>query len=112
MTPGTYNIQDTVKGDTLDEVAFTVLEDGSPINLTGYAIKIMFKKYPLLVSSLTLSIGSGLSIIDAAQGQFKINEQIITLDVGQYFYDIQFTNGSEVRTYIKGEFNVLQEVTT
>lgn len=112
MTPGEYNIQDTVKGDTLDEVVFTILEDGSPIDLTGYDIKIMFKKYPILVSSLTLEIGSGITVTDAAQGQFKIDEQVISLDVGQYFYDIQFTNDTEVRTYVKGEFNVLQEVTT
>lgn len=113
MTPGTYNIQDTVKGDTLDEIIFTMTdEDGDPINLTGYAIKAMFKKYPLLVAVKTISIGSGITIVSAANGQFKIDAFTVTMGAGVYDYDIQFTVGQIVKTYISGKFEVLKEVTT
>jgi len=113
MTPATYNLPDTVKGDTLNSITFTMLDGVTPINLTGYDIKIMFKKYPTNVASKTIEIGSGITIVNAAAGQFRIDEFNVTLSVGEYFYDIQFTDPSdEIKTYIAGTFNVLQDVTT
>jgi len=73
----------------------------------------MFKKYPTNVSSLTLEIGTGITVTDATAGEFKIDAFNVELSVGEYYYDIQFTNSSDVvKTYIAGTFNVLQDVTT
>jgi len=103
------------KGDTFNEVAFEVKKNGTAINLTGATIKMQLRKQYSDVSavlSLT-SVGSaGITITNATAGQFKINAQIIDIEVFNYVYDIQFTlSNGEVKTYVKGGFNVTPEVT-
>lgn len=103
------------KGDTFNEVAFEVKKNGTAINLTGATIKMQLRKqYSDVNSVLSLtSVGSaGITITNAASGQFKINAQIIDIEVFNYVYDIQFTLSSgEVKTYVKGGFNITPEVT-
>ena len=103
------------KGDTFNEVAFEVKKNGTALNLTGATIKMQLRKdyndvTPTL--SLTSVSNAGLTITNATSGHFKINEQIINIEVFNYVYDIQFTLSSgEVKTYVKGGFNVTPEVT-
>jgi hypothetical protein len=103
------------KGDTFSEVAFEVKKNGTAINLTGATIRMQLRKnYSDVTPTLSLtSAGSaGITITGATAGQFKINAQIIDIEVFNYVYDIQFTLSSgEVRTYVKGGFNVTPEVT-
>jgi hypothetical protein len=103
------------KGDTFNEVAFEVKKNGTAIDLTGATIRMQLRKQyedvtPAL--SLTSASSAGITITNAASGLFKINAQIINIEVFNYVYDIQFTLSSgEVRTYVKGGFNVTPEVT-
>ena len=62
--------------------------------------------------SLTSVASAGLTITNASQGRFKINNQIINIDSGVYLYDIEitFSNG-EVKTWVSGEFNVKCDIT-
>jgi len=103
------------KGDTFNEVAFEVKKNGTAINLTGATIKMQLRKLYTDVSaalSLTSASSAGITITNASAGQFKINEQIIDIEVFNYVYDIQFTLSSgKVKTYVKGGFNVTPEVT-
>ena len=103
------------KGDTFNEVAFEVKKNGTAINLTGATIKMQLRKcYSDVTSALALtSVSSaGITITGASAGQFKINAQIIDIEVFNYVYDIQFTLSSgEVKTYVKGGFNIIPEVT-
>lgn len=103
------------KGDTFSEVAFEVKKNGTAINLTGATIKMQLRKeYSDTSASLSLTsvASAGITITSAVAGQFKINAQIIDIEVFNYVYDIQFTlSGGEVRTYVKGGFNVTPEVT-
>ena len=103
------------KGDTFSEVAFEVKKNGTAINLTGATIKMQLRKQYSDTSaalSLTSVSSAGITITSASAGQFKINAQIIDIEVFNYVYDIQFTLASgEVRTYVKGGFNVTPEVT-
>jgi hypothetical protein len=103
------------KGDTFSEVAFEVKKNGTAINLTGAVIKMQLRKcYTDTTAALSLTSASsaGITITGASAGQFKINAQIIDIEVFNYVYDIQFTLSSgEVRTYVKGGFNVTPEVT-
>ena len=103
------------KGDTFNEVAFEVKKNGTAINLTGATIKMQLRKQYSDVSailSLTSVSSAGIPITTATSGQFKINAQIIDIEVFNYVYDIQFTLSSgEVKTYVKGGFNVTPEVT-
>lgn len=103
------------KGDTFNEVAFEVKKNGTAINLTGATIRMQLRKEYSDVSAVLsfTSVGSaGITITTAASGLFKINAQIIDIEVYNYVYDIQFTLASgEVKTYVKGGFNVTPEVT-
>lgn len=103
------------KGDTFNEVAFEVKKNGTAINLTGATIKMQLRKQYSDVSavlSLTSVSSAGITITAPTSGQFKINAQIIDIEVFNYVYDIQFTLASgEVKTYVKGGFNVTPEVT-
>ena len=103
------------KGDTFSEVAFEVKKNGTAINLTGATIRMQLRKLysdTTAALSLTSVSSAGITITNAASGLFKINTQIIDIEVYNYIYDIQFTLSSgEVRTYVKGFFNVTPEVT-
>jgi len=103
------------KGDTFNEVAFEVKKNGTAINLTGATIRMQLRKQyedVTAVLSLTSAASAGITITNAASGLFKINAQIINIEVFNYVYDIQFTLASgEVKTYVKGGFNVTPEVT-
>ena len=103
------------KGDTFNEVAFEVKKNGTAINLTGAVIRMQLRKEYSDVSavlSLTSVLADGITITNATSGQFKINAQIIDIEVFNYVYDIQFSfQTGEVKTYVKGGFNVTPEVT-
>jgi hypothetical protein len=103
------------KGDTFSEVAFEVKKNTVAINLTGATIKMQLRKNYIDVASIlafTSVASAGITITAPTLGQFKINAQIIDIEVYNYVYDIQFTlSTGEVRTYVKGGFNVTPEVT-
>jgi len=103
------------KGDTFNQVAFEVKKNGTAINLTGAVIKMQLRKLytdTTAALSLTSASSAGITITNASAGQFKINAQVIDIEVFNYVYDIQFTLSSgEVKTYVKGGFNVTPEVT-
>lgn len=104
-----------IKGDTFDEVAFQLNIDNVAANLTGAVIKMQLRKKYCDVTpalSLTSVASAGITITNAVGGQFKINQQIIDIEVYNYVYDIQITFSSGVvKTYIQGGFNVEPEVT-
>lgn len=104
-----------IKGDTFDEVAFQLKINEEVVDLTGAVIKMQLrKKYSDTTAALSLtSVSSaGITITNAATGQFKINSQIIDIEVYNYVYDIQITLASGVvKTYVQGGFNITNEVT-
>ena len=103
------------KGDTFDEVVFQVKINNIVVDLTGATIKMQLRKNYSDTSaalSLTSVSSAGITITDAATGQFKINSQIIDIEVYNYVYDIQITLASGVvKTYVQGGFNITNEVT-
>ena len=104
-----------IKGDTFDEVAFQLKINDTAVNLTGAVIKMQLRKCYTDTSaalSLTSVSSAGITITNAAEGRFKINTQIIDIEVYNYVYDIQITLSSGViKTYVQGGFNITNEVT-
>lgn len=104
-----------IKGDTFDEVAFQLKINEEVVDLTGATIKMQLRKNYSDTSaalSLTSVSSAGITITDAETGQFKINSQIIDIEVYNYVYDIQITLASGVvKTYVQGGFNITNEVT-
>ena len=104
-----------IKGDTFDEVAFSIKINNIALDLTGATIKMQLKKNSNSPASLSLtSVSSaGITITSPTAGLFKINEQIIDIEVFNYAYDIQLTLASGVvKTYVSGTFNITKEITT
>ena len=104
-----------IKGDTFDEVAFQLKINDADVNLTGAIIRMQLRKSYSDTSaalSLTSVSSAGITITNAAEGRFKINTQIIDIEVYNYVYDIQITLASGVvKTYVQGGFNITNEVT-
>ncbi|MCR9252298.1 MAG: hypothetical protein NXI20_17870 [bacterium] len=123
MTPVEYNIPNTsgevlYLGDTMDEVTFTgVTVDSVTLDLTGYTITMKIRKGHKTgaeIKSLTSASDAGITITDASSGNFKINKLDIDSEFpagGEYYYDIQFTDGTDTWTYFYGIITITQDVT-
>jgi hypothetical protein len=104
-----------LKGDTFDKVDFSIKINNVILDLTGAIIKMQLKKTADSLASLSFTsvASAGITITNPTGGLFKINEQIIDIEVFNYSYDIQLTlaNGV-VKTYVSGTFNITKEITT
>lgn len=121
MEQGIYNLPDIVSGDTFNSIQLT-FESGpdennlTPINLTGAVIRMQFKTGDNMPPALSLtSAGASptITILNAANGIVRINKiNSFSLEPNLYYYDIEieFTNGT-IKTYLKGQVNVLVEYT-
>lgn len=112
-TPVKYNFPKHYKGDTLDQINFTIQEDGTPVDLTGVQILTQFKvKAKDNTSVLQLSTASGLTLTDAANGIYSIDPFILDIKTGTYIYDAQFTFiDGRVKTYHCGNLPIVQDIT-
>jgi hypothetical protein len=103
-----------IKGDTFEAVNFEVKINGDAIDLTGAIIKMQLRKECGGVIGLTLTSieDTGITIYDAVNGKFKINKQIIDIPSYNYYYDIEihFADNT-VKTWVKGMFNILCDIT-
>ena len=103
-----------IKGDTFEEVNFELIINGDAVDLTDAIIRMQLRKeYGGVVGlSLTSVDNAGITITDAIHGLFKINKQVINIAPYNYLYDIEihFDNG-DVKTWISGNFQILNDVT-
>ena len=112
MIPATADYSAHVRGDTINERIFTltktVNEVENPIDLTGCEIKADFT---LQSSTTKKELGAGITLINALQGQFKIDS--FSLDrIGKWEYDVEITFPSGlVKTWIKGKILIEDDVT-
>jgi hypothetical protein len=110
---------ETIKGDTFNEVPFEVLrridpDTTEPINLSGAVIRMQLRKEPCAVAvlSFTTVANAGLTITNGVNGLFKINEQIINIQAGRYYYDIEIRfSDNTVKTWVSGYFTVKNDIT-
>ena len=104
-----------IKGDTFDEVAFSIKINNVAVNLTGATIKMQLKKNDNLlvpILSLTSVASAGITITSPTNGLFKINSQIIDIEPFNYVYDIQLTLATGVvKTYVSGNFIISKDIT-
>lgn len=102
------------RGDTFNEVPFEMLLNGTAIDLTDSIIRMQLRKEcgGIPVLTLTSVDSAGITITDAINGKFKINEQIIDVASCLYQYDIEikFSDGV-VKTWISGTFNIICDIT-
>jgi hypothetical protein len=112
MIPATLDFSH-YKGDTFSEVPFEILIDAVSLDLTDALIKMQLRRnYEKDVALEFSTINNKIEIVDASLGTFKIVEQIINIEAFEYIYDLQITlANNEVETYVKGKFNIVNDVT-
>ena len=90
---------------------FTLSLNGTPIDLTGYTIRMQVRLNRAATPILDVSTTSGITVTNAAGGEFHVDPVLINQPGGRYIYDIQFTSGSVVKTHIAGAFTIMDDVT-
>jgi hypothetical protein len=102
-----------IKGDTFEAVNFEIKVDDVVVDLSDTIIRMQLRKVygGVIALDLTSVANAGITITDAVDGLFKINEQIINIEADNYIYDIQFNFDGVVKTYISGNFLIKNDVT-
>jgi len=109
-----YIIPTIIKGDTFEDLNFSILINGVNVDLTNYEIACKFRKLSKCGEEIkSIEIGSGITLVNPLLGEFKIDEFNVNWPVSLYYYDIQFTDldSGIIKTYIEGTFTVKQDVT-
>lgn len=112
----TYDIPDHTSGDTWNGIALHAVVDDQdqPVNLVGSRIDMHVKDS--LESEMALliftTLDSSITVDNGVGGIFSVNDRIIPLDGGQYFYDIQITfPDGTIKTAMKGTWKITHDVT-
>ena len=111
----TYDII-VYKGDTWNGInTIELLNNNIPIIIPDNATIYMQVKTESedITPVMSLSTNDGTIIItDGPNGKFRINPIIVNIEAGSYVYDVQINfTSSEIKTYLKGTFTVIQDVT-
>jgi len=101
------------RGDTFEAVNFEIKINDVAVDLSDTIIRMQLRKEygGIIALNLTSVDNAGLTITDAVDGLFKIDEQVINIEAGNYLYDIQFNFDGEIKTYISGNFVITNDVT-
>lgn len=112
MLPTHLPLSSLVTGNTFSGRTIKVSINDSPADLTGAEITMGLRRYsPVGPLTRTYSLGDGLFLSDAVNGEFQILSQIIDLPPAFYFYDIRIQFASGVcKTYISGTWNILPSI--
>jgi len=99
------------KGDSWQQT-FTLTLDSTPIDLSTADVKIQIVSGCNGTVVATLTEGDGITVGGASNNSIIINK-VISLDQGDYKYDLQVTFSSGiVKTYLWGEFSVTDDITS
>lgn len=104
---GTLNLT-AKRGDTFLEVPFQIVINSVPLNLTGAVIRMQVRKD----AGTPIVFEPTITVINALNGSFKIDEQIFNVPACIYKYDIEIeqTTG-EVNSWIYGIFEITNDIT-
>jgi len=98
----------TKRGDTFKQVDFQININTIPLDLTDGSVKIQLRKE----AGGVIAFEPVMTIFDAVNGQFCIDEQIIDIQACIYKYDIQvITENGEVNTWVSGIFEITDDIT-
>ena len=99
------------RGDTYDHLFQLLDEDNSPITLTSetFTLTINTEENPTDTSNQVLTVGG--AIVDANSGKISFNIDG-SEPLGTNYFDIQMTdNAGNLRTIVKGQWVIEQDIT-
>lgn len=113
MVPGTYNIPDHYRNDTWQGLVFNIVANGVPVDLTGAAVKISFRRHSKDNSVEDTRTGAGqAAVTDGPNGEITFYGYVVTYVAATYYYDLQVTtSGGDVITYVAGTWTIIEDVT-
>ncbi len=115
----TLPINDTwYAGDTM-RIELAIKEEGVPVDLTGYDLKFTAKKNAKdadnAIGAIQKSLGDGIEVIDAANGEILItidpDDTTDNTETVTYFIDLQMSFSGEVVTVFNGTLTVNADIT-
>jgi hypothetical protein len=101
----------TVRTGDTESISFTLLDNGTPINITGRTYRGQVRS---TAASTAILASFSCSITNGTAGQFTCTLTATTtaaLSAGQAVYDVEETYGSVVNTLIQGPVFIVQDVT-
>ncbi len=112
--PAIVHFADLVQGDTLS-FKITLTDDAAaPIDITGTTADMEIKRADDSLV-LALTVGNGIEYTDAGNGEMTITVEAADtagLDPEYtYKYDVQWTNGTTIRTLAWGTIKTIEQVT-
>lgn len=110
LRPAKHDIK-TWRNDTL-AINFELSIDGTDLNLSGATIRMQVRPAAgSATTTLALTEGDGITVSGANHNVIQL-KKLITIAQGEYVYDLesQFSNG-DVKTYLKGNFVVQEDIT-
>lgn len=113
ITPGYFDFT-CWQGADFDQT-FTVSQNGSAINWTGYTAALQVREAAdSSATLLSLTSGSGITLGGTA-GTVLVaitNAQSAAVPAGSYAYDLELTSsGTQITRLLQGAFNVIAQVT-
>lgn len=108
----TYNFPKAYHGDTYKQISFAVTVNGLPQDIAGAEIRMWIVLRSAIPALKLSTVDNTIVITDAANGAFHIPSFIVAFPPAVYTYDIEIKfAGGRVKTYMKGTFEVENDVT-
>jgi len=113
MIPAIYNLPDAYRGDSYGPIVFKFTDaSGAPIPLSGVRASIQFRNK---------KTNEVVAAWDSDEGTIGVSGNVITMmqkpgidmeiNPLTYGYDLQLMSGNFVKTYVRGDVKVYQDVT-
>lgn len=114
MTAGTYLIT-AEQGATFTRVLTWKDSANVPINLAGYTARMQVRTdYFAAVAALTLTTENSKIVLGGSLGTITLTvsaTDMAAVSAGDYVYDLELINGTNVTRLVQGTFTVNAEVT-
>lgn len=132
---GIYNFKDIKRGDTFDGITLTLKSDpDTPIDLSNYTIRCMFRikpKFPVVITLLMFNplltpeeieleesqgVFRVITLSDPTNGKFtigsfRVNPLKFSYENTLYMHDIEFDDGVNTKTMIEGTWLIKTDIT-
>ena len=113
MIPAIYNLPDAYRGDSYGPIKFVFTDpSGLAYNLDGLRASLQFRNKR--TNEVVAEWDSDLGSMAVSGNQVTMNRkggEEMEIPALSYSYDLQLSSGESVRTYIRGDILVYQDVT-
>lgn len=113
--PGIYDWPEIRTGDTFSGItSMQIVVNGAPPTYPIVSARIHFRTDPdgEGAPALELSTPSGITIVNAATWTISIPGFLVTLPPAVYYYDLETVDSNgQIRTYVAGYWDILEDVT-